>query len=198
MGGGRTSSSYRGRGDGGWSESGPRYPRASHTIRRTNGDEGDGDGRLRDPAVASSNRQSPPTRSSPYETPFHRLHHRKKNCRHMIQRSAGRGSAITWVPVCYFKRLVPRDTARGCGQVQWFSHQKGGNRSENGFTGLIGAFGNRRPNSPRVTGMAAGRGGNCRSSRGRNSAKTLMMAFVRSLRSDPMDHAIAPRCVRYL
>lgn len=91
---------------------------------------------------------------------------------------------------------TPRETARGCGQVRWVSHQQGGNRSEewprNGFTGLIGVFGNKRHKSPRVTGMAAGQGGNCRSSRGRNSAKTLMMAFVRSLRSDPMDHAIAP------
>jgi hypothetical protein len=83
----------------------------------------------------------------------------------------------------------PRVAAGRCGG---FPISKAGIAARNGFTGLIGVFGNKRHKSPRVTGMAAGQGGNCRSSRGRNSAKTLMMAFVRSLRSDPMDHAIAP------
>jgi hypothetical protein len=43
--------------------------------------------------------------------------------------------------------------------MRWVSHQQGGNRSGNGFTGLIGVFGNRRHNSPRVIGMAVGQGG---------------------------------------
>lgn len=54
---------------------------------------------------------------------------------------------------------TPRALPRGCGQVRWVSHQQGGNRSGNGFTGLIGVFGNRRHNSPRVIGMAVGQGG---------------------------------------
>lgn len=50
------------------------------------------------------------------------------------------------------------NTRVAAGRRRWFSHQQGGNRSGNGFPGLIGLFGDRRPNSPRVTGMTGGAG----------------------------------------
>jgi hypothetical protein len=96
-------------------------------------------------------------------------------------------------------------SARGCEQVRYFSHQKGGKLSENGFPGLIGGFGERTYNSPRVTGMAVGQPENdprlsifIKRSRGHNSPRQSKDGvFVRfaSVRSEKVDHAICP-CLR--
>lgn len=187
------------RSDGGWSEYGPRYPRASHTIRRTNGDEGDCDGAI----ARSSSRPRPIDKLHHQVEPIRdtspRLHHREKKSRHMIPkkrrvdlRSHGYLFAIS-------SDLFHVISARGCEEVRYFSHQKGRKLSENGFPGLIGGFGERRHNSPRVTGMAAGqpkktiRG--CRSSSNdhavaiRQDNRRMAFSFA-SLRADPVNHAI--------